>query len=216
MPTRRNTLATVSLALLFAARAATAQQSDGDRIADLEGQVEGLTSAYQDLLGITQELRALLETHGITATQGGDDFYIPRQIPDAPADRGLAELGGIYSKPFLSDTGDNVHIGGYIDLEFMDPAGGAGREFDQHRLVPFLYADVSESIKVATEIEVEHGHELEVEFAQMDLLLGEHANVRAGIQLLPLGKLNEVHDSPIQDLTNRPLVDKYIIPTRTR
>lgn len=50
----------------------------------------------------------------------------------------------------------------------------------------------------------------------MDFLVADPVNLRAGIQLLPLGKLNEVHDSPIQELTDRPLVDQFIIPTTLR
>jgi hypothetical protein len=38
-------------------------------------------------------------------------------------------------------------------------------------------------------------------------------NYRAGIILSPLGKFNLVHDSPLQDLTARPMVNRRIIPT---
>ncbi|MBS1259104.1 MAG: hypothetical protein MAG551_02170 [Candidatus Scalindua arabica] len=38
-------------------------------------------------------------------------------------------------------------------------------------------------------------------------------NYRGGIILSPLGKLNLVHDSPLQDLTDRPMVNTHIIPT---
>jgi len=183
-----------------------------ERMNELEREVAELRAAYQDLLMLAQGLQARLDA----APSGVDEFYIPRQSADAERARLPEHAGGIYTKPFLTQPGAPVQIGGYIDLEFTDPAGNTGRNFDQHRLVPFLYADVSESVKFASEIEIEHGHELEVEFAQMDFLLDEHANLRAGIQLLPLGKLNEVHDSPIQDLTNRPLVDRYIIPTTLR
>ena len=38
-------------------------------------------------------------------------------------------------------------------------------------------------------------------------------NYRGGIILSPLGKFNLVHDSPLQDLTERPMVSRFIIPT---
>jgi hypothetical protein len=90
--------------------------------------------------------------------------------------------------------------------------------FDQHRLVPFLYADVSEAIKFAAEIEIEHGNgsELGVEFAHVDWWLSDGFNIRAGIILDPLGKYNLVHDAPFQDLTLRPLVDETILGTVLR
>ena len=79
--------------------------------------------------------------------------------------------------------------------------------------------------KFATEIEIEHGGtntnggvnadrgELKVEFATIDFLMTDWLNYRAGIILSPLGKFNLVHDSPLQDLTDRPMVSTNIIPT---
>ena len=181
-------------------------------IQDLRREVSGLRSQVDDL------------TSELAAARGGDrgpedepdGFYIPRLAADFQ-DSGLpASLGGTYTKPYLAEVGSRTYLGGYIDLEFREPRGSENREFDQHRFVPFLYSDVSDRVKVAAELELEHGHEVEVEYAQMDYLFDEAFNFRAGIMLLPLGKLNEVHDSPIQDLTDRPLVDRYIIPTTLR
>lgn len=129
-------------------------------------------------------------------------------------------FGGIYDKPFLRRFGRNTYLGGYVDLVYKDTED-AGRTFDQNRLIPFIYADISDQIKFATEIEFEHGGtnnsqsdgEVKVEFATIDYLIKEWANLRGGILLSPLGKLNLVHDSPLQDLTERPLVDQFILPT---
>jgi hypothetical protein len=93
--------------------------------------------------------------------------------------------------------------------------------FDQQRFVPFIYADITEHVKVATEIEIEHGvressgNEIEVslEFAFIDYLVNEPLNLRAGILLMPIGKFNLLHDSPLNDLTDRPLVSQLIIPS---
>ncbi len=129
-------------------------------------------------------------------------------------------LGGLYDKPFLRRFGRNTYVGGYMDLEYRDTED-TGRSFDQKRLIPFIYSDISDSVKFATEIEFEHGGtnnnqsdgEVKVEFATIDYLMSEWANLRGGIVLSPLGKLNLVHDSPIQDLSDRPLVDQFILPT---
>lgn len=111
-------------------------------------------------------------------------------------------------------------LGGYADLAFFDIED---REsfFDQTRLVPFIYADVTDKIKLASEIEFEHGGtdnnqgdgEIKVEFAVIDYQLMDPLNFRAGIILTPLGHFNLIHDSPINDLTDRPLVDRFVIPT---
>ena len=187
------------------------------RIAELEGEVGELRGAYSELFALTRALQSQIDVLTGNVVGAGDDFYIPRTAAEFQEGGESAQLGGIYTKPFLTQLGKNSYYGGYIDLEYTNPSGdGGNQEFDQHRLVPFIYADVSENVKVAAEIEYEHGSELEVEFAQMDFLINPAINFRAGIQLLPLGKLNQVHDSPIQDLTARPLVDRYIIPTTFR
>ncbi|MBS0169514.1 MAG: hypothetical protein JSR62_04105 [Nitrospira sp.] len=55
--------------------------------------------------------------------------------------------------------------------------------------------------------------EFGLEFAHIDYLINEHFNLRAGILLLPVGKFNLLHDSPLNDLTDRPLVSQFIIPS---
>ncbi|MBI4244064.1 MAG: hypothetical protein HY606_08250 [Planctomycetes bacterium] len=129
----------------------------------------------------------------------------------------------LYSKPFLARFGRTTYLGGYMDLEYTDKQGAVST-FDNHRLIPFLYSDISERVKFATEIEYEHsGSEVKLEFGFIDFLLFKPTpksdgiefslNLRSGLILDPLGKLNLYHDSPIQDLTERPLVDRVIVPT---
>lgn len=132
---------------------------------------------------------------------------LPRLAQDAKRD-----AGEVYSKPFLARFGRNVYLGGYIDLEFIGTEDNNSDTFDQHRLVPFIYADVTKNVKVAAEIEIEHGNgtELGVEFAHVDYWMHDLINFRAGIILDPLGKFNLTHDAPFQDLTLRPLVSEFV------
>jgi hypothetical protein len=135
----------------------------------------------------------------------------------------------VYAKPFVSFP--RAIVGGYMDIQFRsqqkasidagDGRPGITNNFDQQRFVPFIYADVTEHIKFASELEIEHGiressaNEIEfgLEFAFLDYLVNEPFNIRAGILLLPLGKFNLLHDSPLNDLTDRPLVSQYVIPS---
>src|SRR3989475_4185140 len=139
----------------------------------------------------------------------------------------------IYAKPFLSSP--RTTVGGYMDLQYRlfnssnstgvgQPGTGAGSSsFDQQRFVPFFYSDITDRLKVAAELEIEHGIrsksntgsgiEVSLEFATIDYLIHEKLNFRAGIILLPVGKFNLLHDSPLNDLSDRPLVDTAIIPT---
>ena len=130
--------------------------------------------------------------------------------PTAPSYR-----GGVYDKPFLETKSTNVYLGGYFDIEYRNPEN-AKHDFRFHRLIPFIYGDIHERIRFATEIEFEDGAEVEVEFAHLDFLFTDKINLRGGVILDPLGKFNLIHDSPIRDLTDRPLVNQFVIPTTLR
>ena len=54
---------------------------------------------------------------------------------------------------------------------------------------------------------------MSVEFAQLDYLVNEAINTRAGLLLMPVGKFNLLHDSPLNDLVDRPMVSRIIIPS---
>lgn len=130
-----------------------------------------------------------------------------------------------YAKPFL--TFPKAIVGGYYDFQYrlhdqsvIETGYGTGtaQGFDQQRLVPFIYADITEHVKFASEIEIEHGIrtdgvEVSAEFAFIDYLIHEKVNLRGGIVLLPIGKFNLLHDSPLNDLTDRPIVSSLIIPS---
>jgi hypothetical protein len=130
----------------------------------------------------------------------------------------------IYAKPFVSAP--KATLGGYMDFEtnFLSHPNltrSQTTNFEVLRFIPFIYSDITDRIKVAAEIEIEHGGpnnvgpagEIKIEFATIDYLVTEPLNFRAGILLMPVGKFNLLHDSPLNDLTDRPLVSRLIIPS---
>jgi hypothetical protein len=133
----------------------------------------------------------------------------------------------VYAKPFVAAP--KAIVGGYMDIQYRaqrkpsieNGYGGNTNGFDQQRFVPFIYADITEHVKFASELEIEHGiredatqgAEIGLEFAHIDYLVNEPFNIRAGILLVPIGKFNLLHDSPLNDLTDRPLVSRFIIPS---
>ena len=139
----------------------------------------------------------------------------------APAEERPTVPGGTYDKPHIANAGKGTVVGGYIDHELF--WNDKKKTFDQHRFIPFIYGEVSERIHVMAEIEFEHGGlvkgkgesdgEVKLEFATVDISFSEAFNYRGGVILSPLGKFNLIHDSPLNDLTNRPLVNRQIIPT---
>lgn len=152
-------------------------------------------------------------------------------------------VGGIYDKPWTRNPeeafrlgGEKVTIGGYVDIEYFDrdrtQAGVNGdRQFQAHRLVPMINAKISDRISFASEIEIEYGGiaasavggsttgdadgDVKVEFAVIDMRLSQSdiLNLRGGIILMPLGLTNPLHDAPIQDFTNRPVADRFVVPS---
>lgn len=137
------------------------------------------------------------------------------------ADAQRQEAGHQYDKPFIKEGGKGTLLGGYIDHELF--WNKKKKTFDQHRFIPFIHGEVSDRIHVMAELEFEHGGlvkgkgesdgEIKIEFAALDIKFSEALNYRAGVVLAPLGSFNLNHDSPLNDLTNRPLVAREIVPT---
>ncbi len=186
---------------------------------ELKGELKQQTEATDELMAMREEIKNIS-----APTLPEDDFYWAKKSQDL-VNKGLSPVfGNQYGKPFLRRFGRNTYVGGYMDHELRFEENGE-HTFDQHRLIPFIYSDVSDRVKFATEIEFEHGGTdspggvqgqtgaMKIEFATIDFLITDWLNYRGGIILSPLGKYNLVHDSPLQDLTDRPMVDRFIIPT---
>ncbi|HVR74929.1 MAG TPA: DUF4148 domain-containing protein [Planctomycetota bacterium] len=142
----------------------------------------------------------------------GDPAATP---PREDAGRLPAGQGGIFDKPFLRRVTPQAYLGGYFDVEYRN-AENADHDFRHHRFVPFIYADIHERIRFASEVEIEDGSDVGIEFAHIDVEIFRPASFRGGVILDPLGKFNLIHDSPIYDLTDRPLVNQFVIPTTLR
>ncbi len=75
--------------------------------------------------------------------------------------------------------------------------------------------DAEEAQDVGFEVETESGRggEIELEQAWAEFALTENLGVRSGVILIPFGKFNLYHDDDLQNLTDRPLVARRVIPT---
>lgn len=129
--------------------------------------------------------------------------------------------GHQYDKPYIKKGDQGALLGGYMDHELF--WNKKKKTFDQHRFIPFIHGQVSDRIHVLAELEFEHGGlvkgtgdsdgEIKIEFAVVDIEFAEALTYRAGVVLAPLGNFNTNHDSPLNDLSNRPLVAREIVPT---
>lgn len=178
----------------------------------------GMTRLDPPSVDLSEEIPALGDTtkrkqrYGETFTGGG------------------ALEGGrtIYAKPFVKAP--KATVGGYIDFIITDCTRSSkdcdqGLTFDQERFIPFIYSQVTDRISVASEIEFEHGAtnaaggsesktgKVVLEFATMDYRVEDWLNFRGGIILVPLGRFNLTHDSPLNDLPLRPIASRFILPS---
>lgn len=217
------TLGIVAAGMLLAslAPAATAQEQPADANERLDAIEQRLAEQEQENARLRQELETLQDRAMSADPDASDATPSAGPVRDRAA-RQLGRLGtqgGFYAKPFLTRVG-GAHVGGYFDLEHKDSQDNE-RTFLQHRLIPFIFGEITDTIRFGAEIEFEYGGpdiasadgEVKVEYAALDWELWEAFGIRAGAILAPIGKFNLVHDSPVNDLTDRPLVNRYIIPT---
>lgn len=177
--------------------------------------------AQQSADSLERQLRRLerrVDSLQVAATRAGTERDSAR--------RTVASARGIYGKPFVQRFGSGTAVGGYVDLEFRNDFSARTRSFDQRRMVPFIFSEITDRLHFGTEIEFEHGPALEnaegqaegageikVEFATLDYRFNEAFNLRGGVLLSPLGRFNLTHDSPVNELTDRPLVARQVIPS---
>ncbi len=139
-------------------------------------------------------------------------------IPETEAQRSRFGLGPAASRVYGIERG--LSLGGYGELHFQgivsDRGVGQTNVFDIPRVVLYAGYKFTPKILVNIELEFEHAEVAEVEFAYLDFLLHEAVAVRAGLLLLPIGIVNELHEPPFYNGNLRPLVERRIIPTTWR
>ena len=133
-------------------------------------------------------------------------------------------VGPAASKVYKRESG--LSIGGYGEIHYEhfveknesgDSAPGTKKnQYDALRAVLYFGNKFNDWILFNSEIEIEHADEIFLEFAYLDFLIYPALNVRMGLILLPLGILNQLHESPTFFSVNRPVTEKVIIPSTWR
>jgi hypothetical protein len=149
-------------------------------------------------------------------------------LPEKVEYKSIYGLGPAASKVYQVPRG--LSLGGYgetnLRLFVNDETDKDKDVFDFLRFVTYIGYKFSDRIILNSEIEFEHattsstvsasGGSVSVEFAYLDFLLLDPLNVRAGLVLIPMGFINELHE-PTTFLGNiRPEVEQRIIPTTWR
>jgi len=96
-------------------------------------------------------------------------------------------------------------------------AGGAPTtRFDFVRAVLYTGYRFNDRFLFNSELEVEHGNEIFVEFAYVDYRATDNLSFRGGLLLIPLGLVNEFHEPTVYFGARRPETEQRIIPSTWR
>ena len=178
-------------------------------------------SAQQDTSQLAQ-LRRQLEalTRDVEALRLGEDVA-------ARADTTGYGFGPAASKVYRTRAG--VSIGGYGEVLYEnfaskrqdDAQSNARDQVDALRLIAYIGYKFTPTLLFNSEIEFEHGATgnggtVSVEFSYLDWLASERIGVRAGMLLVPMGLINELHEPPVFLGARRPLTEQSIIPSTWR
>jgi hypothetical protein len=225
----------VALVVFALAAAASAQQPD--RIRELEKQVQELqqrldrlsSSSDEEIRRQVEELRRQIDV--LTREIENLKSTAPEKAPEASGSRGSFGLGPAASKIYGVTRG--VSIGGYGEAIYQnfdkktddgEPSGETD-SIDLARAVFYFGYKFDDHFLFNSEIEYEHATtgegdeekgEVSVEFAYLDYLIRREVNLRAGLVLLPVGFVNELHEPPVFLGARRPDVEDRILPSTWR
>ena len=225
----------VVLSFGFEIHAAGSAEAEDATSASTDGEIEDLKRALAE---IQEELARLEDAGGSTERlaelerridllAGEIEKLRTGGAVEETALQGVKGLGPAASNVYRKERG--VALGGYgealytnhAELRQDDQPSGRTDEFDFLRAVLYVGYKFSDSILFNSEIEVEHastdkGGSVSVEFAYLEFQKRPEVGLRAGMLLVPVGFINELHEPPIFHGARRPEVERSIIPTTWR
>ncbi|MBC7541145.1 MAG: hypothetical protein H7338_00290 [Candidatus Sericytochromatia bacterium] len=175
-------------------------------------------AAYADTAPATPDLIAQAKpaASDAPATAAPTRTTAAASTPFSALQMGQKSAGGRNITAF--DRPGQRGVGGYFSQEFT--AGSDGKiYFDQRQLVMQTSAYLHDNLFFNAEVEYEHGAdtakggEISIEQAWGEYSINDSLNLRAGILLIPLGRLNVFHDADYREATTRPLAVRQIVPS---
>jgi opacity protein-like surface antigen len=150
-------------------------------------------------------------------------------VPEEAELKSAYGFGPAASKVYGTTRG--LSIGGYGEANYINFMSDSGSDTpdraDALRTVIYLGYKFTDSIVFNSEIEFEHATtgnvnngagsgSVSVEFAALDFLWRPELNARAGLLLVPMGFINEIHEPPFFYGVQRPETEVRILPTTWR
>lgn len=170
------------------------------------------------------------------SVQPQDNSQTPKQQSTIDTLIAPKSAGGQFSGSSGLIKTDRLKIGGYVDFRYqtrgIDDAfeirGNADESnpgmtditnfkrntFIIPRFIIGVAAAITDKLFFNSELEFEFsGKETEVEQAYLEYRFNPKFNIRGGVFVPPLGRFNTFHDANLQDISNRPLVSTFVIPS---
>lgn len=203
-----------------------------DRIQELERQQKAMDEEVRKLRQQLEQQSSDPKVQEVERRQGilTDELRRLREafvLPESKELKSYYGLGPAASKVYQLDRG--LSIGGYGEFNLDVPVAdkdGEKANFDFLRFVLYVGYKYNDWIVLNSEIEFEHATSestvsasdgsVSIEFATLDFLLHPMANARAGLILVPVGFLNEIHEPPFFLGNARPEVERQILPSTWR
>ncbi|NOZ24893.1 MAG: hypothetical protein GXO94_02220 [Nitrospirae bacterium] len=148
-------------------------------------------------------------------------------LPEAPEYEGAYGLGPSAARVYGIRQG--VSLAGYGEAYYrriLSDKGDAKDTSDFYRFVLYAGYRFTDRIIFNSEFEIEHAAtgknfqgksgSVAVEFAYLDFFFSDPFNVRAGLVLVPMGFVNELHEPTTFHGVYRPDVEQKIIPSTWR
>ena len=195
--------AAIIVSLMLACNAAFADEALEQRIEELQEQLDALRDQMEEAAAAEED------QEGRRTAAAQDPYLIP------------------YGQAWNPKEG-RTSVGGYGEINYNNYKDDDRRdEFDVQRVILFLGHRFSPRTRLYSEIEFEHGitkggdsssGEVAMEQAYIEQMLRDTGglNLRAGLQLLPIGFINEFHEPPVFYGVERNEVETRIIPSTWR
>jgi hypothetical protein len=221
----RSRFARFAFVLTFAALPLSAQDVERrladmeKRLGDLQGEVERRAAREKELEGKVGVLETKLAERDATEASRMKELEDRLVGRTSEIDKAIDRLEALETSPAAASR---LRVGGYFDFEFRADEATEKNTFDQHRFVLKFDGDVTDFVSFRSEVEFEGGgagasylsnNYVAIEYAEVRFRFDRAFNVKAGALLMPFGRYNYAHDSPLQDLTDRPYVATFIVPT---
>ncbi len=221
-------------AVCFLFAVASVRGDDAARIGELEARVRELQArvAALEAQGTDEKTKeALAEIRRQIDALTREIENLKSAAPEKAAPQhptSALGLGPAAAKVY--EFGRGVSIGGYGEALYQNfasgrqdgAASGLKDRIDLERAVLYFGYRFDERFLLDTEIEYEHATtgqgdeqkgEVSVEFAYLDWISSRRLGIRAGLLLLPLGFVNEMHEPPTFLGARRPDTELLLLPT---